>query len=88
MALVKQTLPGHGGGPAVLSLCAGSGIRAGYRTSGGGPVLPVFPTYLIALGQSGQGIRHRHLAALIALKAHPLQDLATRQAVALPDNLK
>ena len=48
-----------------------------------GAIFPAFSTKLIALGQSGQGIRYRHLAALIALEAHPLQDLAARQAVAL-----
>ncbi len=49
----------------------------------GGAIFPAFPAQLIALGQSGQGIRHRHRAALVALEAHPLQDLAARQAVAL-----
>src|SRR4051812_21866704 len=44
--------------------------------------------YLTALGQSGQGIRHRHLAALVALEAHPLQELAARQTIALPDQLE
>src|SRR4051795_8627832 len=61
---------------------------ASHGTSRSGAILPVFPTHLIALGQSGQSVRHRHLATLVALKAHPLQDLAARQAIALPDYLK
>src|SRR3954463_7112541 len=56
--------------------------------SHGGAIFSAVPKYLIALGQSGQGIRHRHLAALVAFESHLLQDLATGQAVTLPDQLE
>ena len=56
--------------------------------SHGGAIFSAVPKYLIALGQSGQSVRHRHLAALVAFESHLLQDLATGQAVALPDQLE
>jgi hypothetical protein len=43
-------------------LRAGIGRHNGLSVIGGGAILPVFPTHLIALGQS---VRHRHLAALL-----------------------
>ena len=37
-----------------------------------GAIISTFPMHPIAPGQSAQGIRHRHLAVLLTLEAHPL----------------
>src|SRR5689334_14530964 len=42
---------------------------------------------LVALAECGERITDRHLALLVALQAHPFQDFASGQPVALLDQL-
>jgi hypothetical protein len=56
--------------------------------SSGSDVLPVATGNLVGLGQGSQRVGYRHLAGLVALQAHLLQDLGASEAVALPDNLQ
>src|SRR4051812_15974728 len=40
---------------------------------------------LVVLGESCQGVRHRHLAGFVALQPHFFQDLASGKSVTVPD---
>src|SRR5205823_686636 len=48
-------------------------------------VLAVPPSNLVRFGERGEGIRYRHLAALVALQPHLFEDLASCEAAAFAD---
>src|SRR5947209_16224735 len=41
---------------------------------------------LVALGEGGQGVRHRHLAGLVALQTEFFEDLASAETAPFPDH--
>src|SRR4051794_32207764 len=51
-------------------------------------ILSTLAPNLVALAECGERVADRHLARLVALQAHPFQDIAARQSVALPDQLE
>src|SRR4051812_17308295 len=63
-------------------------LRPIRMTLAGEIIFPVLAPHLAPLLQRGQRVRDRHLAGLVALQPHLLQDFAAGHAVAAADQLQ
>src|SRR5438552_8066548 len=64
----------------------GAGGHRRPRPRSAGDVFPVPAGDLLALGQSGERVRDRHLARFITLQPHLIENFTARKTMGLVDN--